>query len=266
MKFQQITIILISVLIILISIDLTTGIFYWNRLNLAFSAENFNNILTPIVAIISLFVYALALIINFRQSQIIQSQHIKPYFTDEIHKQRLNFENITFETNLIKTNYENCNGLNYPSVIMEQIKALLKSHDFLSDLESFEKGIKYNQENFKQRDYYKILMFISQFTFDLKLSFKYKELIQLGKEINESKLLESDKVQLRRTVNKEILIEYISFIEFDKNMKNIIPKIPELYSTKVMKGGLVDFKRVSETSFSEHYTELKETFKNSTSV
>lgn len=261
MKFKQIILTLISILIVLVLIDILSGIFYWNRLNLRFNAENFNNIITPFVAVIALIVYSLALIINFKQSQIIQSQHLKPHFTDAILKQRISFEELIFETDIIKTDFGNCNGLNYPSVIMEQIKVLTKSHEFIADIESFEKGVKYNQEYFKKRDYYAALVFISGFTINIDLSFKYKELIELGKEINESKLIESDKIQLKRTVSKEILRDYTSFIGFEKGMKNILPKIPELYGNRLLKGKLVDFKRVSETSFSRHYKELKEIFK-----
>jgi len=75
---------LIFILIILISIDLSTGIWYWNKLNLKFDSNEFNNIATPILTMIATPIYALALYTTIRQNKITLSQNLKPFYEKEI--------------------------------------------------------------------------------------------------------------------------------------------------------------------------------------
>jgi ABC-type uncharacterized transport system permease subunit len=84
MKYARIIFGLLIVLIILVTIDLTTGIWFWNRKNLMFEPSNFNNTLTPIISFCAFIVYTIALFTTIRQNKIILSQNIKPFFEKQI--------------------------------------------------------------------------------------------------------------------------------------------------------------------------------------
>lgn len=67
---------LLSILILLILIDLSTGIWYWNKLNLKFNSSEFNNIVTPILTMIATPIYAWALYTTIKQNKIALSQNL----------------------------------------------------------------------------------------------------------------------------------------------------------------------------------------------
>ena len=92
MKYARIIIGLLIVLIILVTIDLTTGIWFWNKKNLMLEPSNFNNILTPIISFCAFIVYSLALITTIRQNKIILSQNIKPFFEKQIDEYLMNYD------------------------------------------------------------------------------------------------------------------------------------------------------------------------------
>ena len=91
---KTITILLI-IAIGLLLVDLFTGIWYWNRLNLKFDLANYNYVVSPTFAIFATIIYGLALfnaikqnrIIlsqSIEQNRIILSQNIKPHYEREI--------------------------------------------------------------------------------------------------------------------------------------------------------------------------------------
>ena len=146
---KHLTNFLLIILIIVVLIDILTGIFYWNRMNLMFAPEKFNNIVTPIVGIVSVIVYSAALLINFWQSKVIQSQHFRPYYEKEIENIKTQLVNNKFSINFIETEYEECNGINFPSVIMEQLSALTRHDDYYEDLNKYENSETITEEYIK---------------------------------------------------------------------------------------------------------------------
>ena len=79
-KGKNLVLLLLAIIIVLLLVDIGTGIWYYNRPHLSFSPSNFNNIATPIIGIISIGIYSLALFISAKQTLIIQSQNLKPHF------------------------------------------------------------------------------------------------------------------------------------------------------------------------------------------
>ena len=89
MKLKYIIIIgLLILIIVLLGVDIFTGIWYWNRSNLIFDSENFNNIFTPILAFIAIITYSIALFTSIKQNRILHNQNIKPYYLKAIKKLR----------------------------------------------------------------------------------------------------------------------------------------------------------------------------------
>ena len=103
----------------------------------------------------------------------------------------------------------------------------------------------------KDRSYYPIVVFLSQYTIGLYNKFKYDYLKELIQEIDDAKLLEEDKNILKKRIKKEILSYYLSFIEFEQNSSIEMPPIPYIINYPMKED--IEFKRISESNFKQHY-------------
>ncbi|MEZ4811540.1 MAG: hypothetical protein R2819_14365 [Allomuricauda sp.] len=251
MKYSKLLIGLFLFTSTLLIIDILTGIFYWNRLNLSFDSSEFNNISTPIIATASFIVYSLALFLAFKQNKTILSQHLRPYYEREIDKIVSDLENEKINTELIDTHEKEYNRINYPNLLFSQLAELSRNSDYLKDIEAYEKGTKFNATYIKKRSYFPITLFLSQFMTGLFNKIKYDYIKELIEEIDKSKLLEDDKFFLKRRIKKETLTEYISFIKFEKTSSTITPPVPNLLDYKTQDN--IAFKKISDSNFNEHY-------------
>lgn len=256
MKYSKILIGLFIIIILLLLIDILTGIFYWNRINLLFDSSEFNNISTPIIGIVSFIVYSLALFLAFNQNKTILSQHLRPYYEREINRTISELEKEKIDTVLIETDGKEYNGINYPNLISNQLIILSKNTDYLKDLTDYENGIELKTEYLKERSYYPIIVFLSQYTVGLYNRFRYDYLKELIVEINEAKLLNEDKRILKKRIKKEILSYYISFVDFEQTSLIETPPIPNIYDFS--NRNKIEFKKISDSNFKDHY----EWFKN----
>lgn len=255
MKYIKILIGLFLMIIALLLIDILTGIFYWNRSNLIFDASTFNNISTPIIASVSFLVYSAALFFTIKQNKIILSQHLRPYYEREIDRTINELEKEKINTDLIETNGKEYNAINYPNLILKLLNQLTENNEYLKDISALEKGVKFTHEQIKGRSYYSIVVFLSQFTDGLFNKFKYDYLKEIIQEIDNAKLLEEDKDLLKKRIKKEILLTYLSFIEFEKESSIHIPPIP--YINNFPWQDNIDFKKISESNFKEYYDWFK---------
>lgn len=259
MNSKSLIIILLLIFIALISIDILTGIWFWNRANLSFNPENFNNIATPILALIAIVIYGLALFTSIKQNRIIFGQTIQPYFLEEINKLKKKAKEKRFDSNKVIKG-ENVNLLNFTTHLSSTIVNLTRNVDFLNDYRDFENGIERDLEYFKERSYFELLMFIYEFTVGLEIKFIFIEIKELVQEINSSKLLEDNKRTLRKKIKKELNIrEYIAFIEFyNDSSGRFAPLLPMIFEGVLRGNNKVIFKSISDTSLKEPYYWYKE--------
>lgn len=255
MKLKYLILTLLLILIALIITDIITGIWFWNKYNLIFNAANFNNIITPILTLIAIIIYGLALFTSIKQNRIIYDQSILPYYLDEIKKLKKKAKNKNFDTlNLFEG--KKVNLLNFTTHLFSAITNLTKNIEFLKDYEDFKNGIERNFEYFKTREYFNYLMFIYEFTIGFDIKFNFIDVKQLVEQIDSSELIKNNKTILKKRIKRELHIqEYIAFVEFfDKNSGKIAPLIPmTLESILKNNGQKVMFKSITDTSLKEPY-------------
>jgi len=259
MKLKYIIIIGLLILIaVLFGVDIFTGIWYWNRSNLIFDSETFNNILTPILAFIAIIIYSIALFTSIKQNKILHNQNIKPYYLKAIKKLRNKAKKTRFN-DLGVFDGKKINLLNYTTFLFKSITKLTKSSDFVGDYKDFENNIKHNYDYYKDRDYYIILLFILDFTIGFDLKFCYDEIKMLIEEVNSSNLLDDEKTHIKKRIKSDLSIDkYIAFIDFfDKKDKNFIPFVPMVFD-RLNNPNEVEYKSITNTSLKNPYKWFKQ--------
>lgn len=247
-------IILLITAISLLIIDLLTGFWYENKLNLLFSSNEFNNISTPIISFFAFIVYALALYMTIKQNKIILSQNIKPHYENEIEEYKIKAKGISIKNTFILDSIE-YNGFEYIDAINDSLIQLTKDNDYNEDYEKNKKGEIQNKNYFKTRTYYDTLLFLSQFAIGLNpINLFHLELKTLIEEINTSKLINEDKSLLKKRIKRLFLDKYLTMMSLTQIYDFLKIPIPILYSTNKE----IEFKTIAETEFGKHY----EWFKN----
>lgn len=259
MKYSKLLIGLFLVIVTLLLIDILTGIFYWNRLNLLFDPSAFNNISTPIIGTVSFVVYSLALFLAFKQNKTILSQHLRPYYEREINRTIAELEKEKINSELINRDEKEYNGINYPNLIFNQLIVLTKNSDYIKDIRDYDRGIEFKVKYIEERSYYPIVVFLSEYTVGLYNKFKYDYLKELIEEIEEAKLLDEDKIILKKRIKKEILSYYMSFISLEQESSIPIPPIPNIFD--FTNQNKIEFRKISDSNFKDHYEWFKNNLK-----
>lgn len=244
-------IILIALIVaILLLIDILTGIWYWNKYNLIFDSYEFNNILTPSLTIIATIIYATALFLSLKQNRIVLSQNIKPHYEIELENLINDAANTKIESNIVHVD-QDINVTNYMKYLNDSILNLARNAQFLEDYQNYNEGKKITKKHIMESDYIHEIMFLSRFTILSKVSFFYDKLKYFIEEINDSKLITEDKVLIKKRLKMKLLVEYLSFVEFEGAHSNIMPPIPLLYAD--LSNEEIQFGQISKTDFSKHY-------------
>ena len=262
MKITHTIIILLVIAIALLLTDLFTGIWYWNQLNLNFDSANFNNIVTPIFTIIATIIYGFALFLTINQNKIvlnqnkiILSQNIKPYYEKEI-------ENLITKATEMKIDGEisienassNINALNYINAIQSSIVNLSQNEEYLEDCEKYERNELLTKEHFENRNYYGKILFLSRFTLGLNsVTFFYQDIKLLIQEINTANLISEDKIILKKQIKRNLLSQYMAFVDFMDKHSSLVPPIPIIFNLPEK----IEFQLLSKTNFREHYDWFK---------
>ncbi len=256
-KHYNIIFTLLAICIILLITDLTTGIWFWNRENLFFDSTKFNNITTPLISIIALIIYTIALFTTINQNKIILSQNIKPHFEREIEELVKKAEEIKF---IYTYNQEikEYNALNYISGITLTYRNLRLNADFINDYQNPD-NIPKTYNNLKTRSYFGSILFLSDIGLGFELGFFYSELQNVIKEINLSQLIETDKDHIKKRIFRTFLNEYFALIEYEKktdsNKFMVESVLIENYEINIK------WTKFSEARVSEHYKWFSEEFK-----
>lgn len=255
MKIKYIIIFLLCMSILLLLTDLITGVWYWNRLNLKFNSANFNNIITPTFTIIATLIYGFALFNTMNQNKIILSQSLKPHYEKEIENLVIKSREIKIEGELTNNDESiKINALNYIEAINNSIIKLSKNKEYLEDYAKYENNEILNIDYLKSRNYFVNLLFLSQFTIGMNsISFFYDDIKILIQEINQSNLISEDKELLKKNIKRNLLSEYMAFIDFLDKHPLIVPPIPLLnyYNENI------EFKLISKTKFREYFDWFK---------
>ncbi|WP_290834428.1 hypothetical protein [Flavobacterium sp.] len=249
---------LISILIILICIDLSTGIWYWNKLNLKFDSSEFNNVVTPLLTMVATPIYAWALYTTIKQNKITLSQNLKPFYEKEIDNLVLKGKKIKFEDSKL-FGKKKINALNFVKYISKCFVNLSLNEQYREDYENYKKGKKFTKDYFFSRNYIDELMFISNFTMGIGgIFFFHSDISSLINKIKVSKLIKEDKDLLKTRIYSEFLAQYMAFIEIDIK-HNIAPKFPDIYPSQKL--AEIEFKKLSETGLNVTYKSLKKEYK-----
>ena len=251
MKTKHIIIGLLTLLIVLLSTDLITGIWFWNKYNLIFDSDNFNNILTPIVTFLAVIIYTIALFLTIRQNRIILSQHIKPHFEKEIEELLKEAKkSVPLKIDKKKKKY---NLFNYTKLIMDLTIELVRNPEYLEDLKKIQAKENLSDEYVRGRTYFEVALLLNSFMIagNLTLTTFYGKLKNLIDEINNSKLIEDEKLLLIKRIEAKFLNDYFALIKyFDKHNSPPIPNVITIDRK-------VEFKPLNESSFRNHYNLFK---------
>jgi hypothetical protein len=255
MKYKKIILFLLGVFILLLTIDLVTGVWFWNRNYLEFSSQLFNNILTPIISLIAVIIYSFALYQSIKQNKIMHSQYrilfsqnIKPYYEKEIEFLLTKAEGLTIKNLTLELGQTSFNALNYTSGIYSAISLLIYNQEFQEDVKSYKDGNKFKYDYLEKRSYYNCFLFLTQYlTIMNPIDSFYSESKSLIEEIKLSNLLSEDKTMLKKRINRLLIKPYLDLVLFFNSNKNFIfpiynPLKPE-----------IEFKPFSETAFTKHF-------------
>lgn len=253
--------IILVVVILLLLIIKTPQFFYDFYSNLFESSSDFNNKVTPIISIIAVIIYALALYNTINQNKILLSQNLKPYFENEIEnfikksKKELTSKKLLIDRIELP---KKITAQNYINVLSRVFIALIKNSEYQSDLKEFNKGVKFNNEYFETRSYFKEIFFLTEFTFQYSpIQSHYGEILEFIREINLSKLIDEDKELLKKRIKRTLIGDYIAFIDFsDRNPSLITPPIPFISMDKLD----CKFIKINNTDFRKHYEIFNKVF------
>lgn len=248
---------LLLILIGLVSADLLTGIFYWNRANLSFDPSTFNNLLSPIASICASIIYGITLFFIIKQTKIFRSQSIKPHFENEIQLLQKKHESIEMysyrngKAQILKPNeliYELSNSL----------KLVMLNPDFLELQERLSQSFKYKNNQIEDSSYYdEIFLFLSL----LKASNNYEnfnyQVLLLIDEVRLSTMTNEDKTFIiRKTINTFFKSDLILLNDIIRdNQSHII--LPILHSND---DDYVSSIKLNETSFYKNIVRINNIF------
>ena len=220
-----------------------------------FNTEIFNNLITPLATIISIFIYFIALRFTFFQNRVILSQNLKPHYENEIENLKLEFLNrkIKIDLNPDATVH---NGINYVTAIKDKILKLAQNPDFVTDIIKNKKGEIISRYHFQNSSYYEDLLEILIFTSELgPMHFLYDDLKLLIEEISLSKLIADDKKFLKKKIRREFLEQYMAFIGFMDEHPDMVPPVPLLFHSLEED---IEFKTLNKTAFRQNYDWFKQ--------
>lgn len=215
-KIIVVIICLLASIVFLVLIDIFTGIWYWNRLNLIFSSSTFNNLLTPMTGVIAIVVYSYTLKVTIRQNRTINSFTIKDSLLKELPKLKQIYQNNLIEIDKGKF----VSTIKFYDEIQLAFGALQNDKHYKEDIQH--KDVKFRIEEIEKKSYYENYILISLFI--LKLSQRhFYQLQEFVNEIIDSELVLEHKKQIIKEIENEILYDYISFskeVIFSKRFHN----------------------------------------------
>ncbi len=247
---------LLIVVGVLVAADLITRFWFWRDLHLVFDASNFNNIVTPIAAILSVFLFTY---LAYKQYQLQLSSNLKQNFDrefDDLYK-KLNAEigekvliGVGIRPNhQVKYTLKGMNSLNYINEIIVAFERIFADPDFIKDHTDYlnNNKIKLHKSYLQNRTYYDDLRFV--LAFSNFPSAKYMEVGFFLDQINDSKLVEPDKKYLRNKIEAYCLEPYFNFVMHHGGVE-----VPDLFE----RSHEVSWNKFRATGFDRHFKPFRD--------
>lgn len=258
---KMILIALFAILIILVSIDIFTGIWHINRQSLKFSDSAFNNIVSPIANLIAIGIYTLTLFYSIRQNKVINSFRFKETFIKEMNSLKNNLLKNSIKVNESK----NINTIDFYFEIDNVLNRLWEDKEYNDDFKKNDLVLNQDEINLKTYADYHFLLdkFISH-----NGLWRLKVLQNFIIDVINSELITNHKKEIIKDLESEILRDYLNFswlIDFSKNnFKNDFSYFV-LFSNKNNERFNKSFRwtHLSDTGFLEFYYWYKAILKES---
>lgn len=229
--------------------NLATWYWFIIGMHLIFSSEIFDHIVSPLSGILGFIAIAYAIFVSAHQNRIAQSQNLRPYFDREIDKIEERISKKVFKPGITSPSAREYTGFTYEKYLNDLIMECVRDLHFAEDHKTSEQKNSFTWEYLLTRTYGDKVLLIGEFTHGLGNRFEYDTLIDLIKEIKESKLIEDEQAQLIRRIKKEIIGDYLSMIRWFRNP--IVPTIPIMNIETIPPTYI--FTRLGNTSLADHY-------------
>ena len=242
---------LLVILITLVLADILTRFFFWKELDLVFDASNFNNIVTPIATVLAFCVYYTTLKNLIKQTKIIKSQSMKPFFETRLKDLKLKAASVLIEYKG-SDEVKKYDALNYINGLSKLYNLLVYDIDFNNDIIRTHENI--TTEYIESRSYYNRFSIIFDIINDKNPLYKYYlNVEQFFYDVETSTMTDEDKALFKKEVIEILLKDYIEFIKA-LDLDNIYnPLIPLLYTTD---SDSVEFKQLNQTKFRDCYDNI----------
>lgn len=225
----------------------------FNKFN--FSSSIFNNIVTPIAALIGIYFYSRALNVSQEQNRLLLSQNLKDNYLKEI-EMLLHDSNeiIVLGLNNISSgfNIEEIKGVNFYDKYIKLISNLRKDKDFIYDNRRFRrKEFDEDIDYFESRTYGEYSLYFAPFIFGISGYFNLiNSSIDLLKVISLSKMNNQDKLILFNIIYSKILVDYLQLYHLENNL------FKESYIPDQFTSDRATFKKLFETKFGDYLDDI----------
>lgn len=245
MKIQK-NLLFILILLLILIILLILNLLSFNKIN--FSSSLFNNIVTPIAALIGIYFYSRALNVSQEQNKLLLSQNLKDNYLKEIdmliHDSQ---ETLVLGMNSVFTGFKlkDIKGVKFYDEYIKLISDLRKDKDFIIDNRKFRrKEFIEEVDYFETRTYSEYSLYFVPFIYGTSEYFKLiNSALDLLKVISLSKMNNQDKLILFNILYSKILVDYLQLYNLESNLFKEA-YIPDQFTTD-----RATFRKLFETKF-----------------
>lgn len=230
------------------------------------SHSAFNNIASPLIALLSLFVYYQALSLTTRQNEIMvvqskiaHSETLRPLIEYEFESIKAELARDLREQNDFGRPFFNAiSVLPIFSKITEGFNTGTTGTHYAQDWNDWEVGVYQDLKYFRGRSYYNDLDFL--YRYSIKNMKIYDRVEILLSEIDAVALTPEFKVYYKRRIRDEFLREYFHFFEVEGNKQKVFPTLLyEEYVNGVLhnNGGKIRWTEANRTPLAKNLLKFK---------
>lgn len=218
------------------------------------SSTEFNNIVTPIAALIGIYFYSSALRTSREQNKLIQSQNLKDNYLKEIEMLTASSK----ELFIMKTpgqgfKIEPIIGVKFYQKYVSLISDLNKDADFRIDNNKFQRGqFKEDVDYFQTRTYNEYTLLFAPFIYGISDYFiLLRKSIDLMSYVYISEMNNKDKLLIMNIVFNELIVDYLQLYKYENDFFKSAYIPDEFTSDKAT------FKKLFETRFGDFLMEVQ---------
>jgi hypothetical protein len=240
----------LSILIPVVGILAITDIYLRYNPSWSFTIREstiFNNIATPVATIVSIGIYAWTLVILIQQNRIAHSNNLKPYF-----ERRFDFVLNKLNERSIKYRYytDLFNSFEILDIIYNDLREVAGNGGYLMDLQNYKSNFSLRVKDIESYNTYIGNYVDHLYPFCNYGIPRFNLVSSLVEQLNESDLMEMDKVNFKEQIKTEMIEPYIKFIGRILIVKDQF-LIPFIYEAD--ENDIVPWKPIIQTKISNHY-------------